>query len=572
MKKNFKIITELPKKNKIYFISALFLVIIFVILNLTLPILIEKFINIVVLKKDFFNKEVKIILIKYILICVLIYIFSILKVYISDKLGWSVTNNLRIKLTKQIIDYDQNFFNKYSSADIFEIYDKDLNVLFSFLSKSLIEITMNLITILGVLIILFLKNIFIGLAFTIYILMSFIIIYKVQLINNNSLIEERKYNNYVTNLYNEIINCRKELNILGKINYIINKLEIVFKEWLPLRISAQKYLYKVWITTLVLLSLGNSISLMIGGFSFMKNLISIGTVYLLYSYSNMLESPMESMQMHIQAILKVRTSMKRVETIMKYESSVKDGFVKLNNENLDIMIKNISHSYNQVKVIKNLTLNINKSESIGIFGPSGSGKSTLCKLICKLEQIQEGTIYINSVNINDIDIKSLRENIGLLTTSSNIFNGTLKDNLTMFNSKITDEYILNFLNENDILNEFSFNCKDESVLNHVINDQMLSSGQKQLINICRIFFNNKRLIVFDESSSRIDKELDEKISNILDKLMSNCTSIIITHNIERLKKCDKILMLNEGKIVECDTKENLIDNKKSIYYRMLKKL
>lgn len=568
IRKKGRFILEIVKKNLKYFVLTFIIAGICSLLNLVIPIIIEKFIDIIADGEYTLKSKLSTYIVLYMFCSLGIYIFTILKNLAAKNLGWQVANNLRMIIINKIISYDQSFFNQYSSGDIVEFLNKDIKNLYSFLSDSAVEILVNVLTIIGIIVVLLNKNILIGVLFAIFIMLLFFIIYKIQSLKSNILIEERDYNSGVTSFYKECIDARKEIKILGKTKEILLRLDKIFKEWLPLKVKSQKYLYMVWIATLISLGVANCLSLAIGGAVYIKNLITIGTVYLLYSYSNLLKQPMEYMQAHIQSVMRTFASLDRLDSVTSYKCMVKDGTKKLANGEINIKIKELEHFFDNKKVLKNINLNIENNSRVGIFGVSGSGKSTLCKLLCKLEGVQKGQILINDIDINELSVNTVREKVALLTTSGQIFEGTFKDNVTLFQN-ISDKEVINVLDKYNIAD--LFNIDKSKLLYYQVSERSLSSGQKQIINLCRLFFQEKSVLIFDEASSRVDENIEDKFYFILEELMQSKTSIIVTHNVERLKKCDSIVVMDMGKIIEHGKRNVLSKDTNSLYSQFVNK-
>ena len=317
----------------------------------------------------------------------------------------------------------------------------------------------------------------------------------------------------------------------------------------------------------------NVISFVGGGFFYSKRIISFGFVYVIYSYGNMLKSPLENMQNYIQSYMMAKESIGRINDIISFDDEISKGHLCLEKKISSIKVENVFHKFGNDYALQNINFEIGNAEKLGIFGGSGSGKSTLCKILCKLYEIQEGNVFINDVNIKEIYTENLREHIGYLTAGEQIFKASLKDNLDMF-SNLDFETVLSIIKDNGLEFFLGINKSDDicEKLNSELDKDKLSSGQKQLINLIRLFFSEKDFVIFDEAAASISEDIEKEYFELLDKISKKHILIIITHNVERLEKCDKILMLNDGNVQEYGLRSVLEKDPNSYYYKYSRRI
>lgn len=250
--------------------------------------------------------------------------------------------------------------------------------------------------------------------------------------------------------------------------------------------------------------------------------------------------------MHIQNFLAARGSCAKLADLLFYKNAVTDGSIKEIDFFSELTLKKIFFCYNDKAVLSDINMQIARGEKIGVFGPSGAGKSTIGKLICKILEPQEGEILINGTDIRAYSLGAVTSVFAYVSAGNLVFDASLRDNLTIYNEKISDEEILTVLEEEELTACFSFmkGKRGKTLLDMPLGRQMLSGGEAQLLNLCRLFFADKQMIVFDEASAMIDEEIEDLFNQIFRKLTKNMTTIIITHNVERLKDCDYIYMMD----------------------------
>ncbi len=240
---------------------------------------------------------------------------------------------------------------------------------------------------------------------------------------------------------------------------------------------------------------------------------------------------------------------------------------QLNQDISTIKIKDLSFQYDQDEVLSHIDMNINKNQWISIVGESGSGKSTIAKLLMGYHSHYKGHIYINDLDRKDIDDHSFINKVSYIHNDPMIFKGTLKENLD-FKDEYSDERLWDVLNQVGIKDFF---LNQEGLSTMICEDgSNLSKGQKQRINIARALLKDSQVYIFDEATSAVDVETEEKILSLIEHLALNKTIIYITHRLSTVKNSDYIYVLDQGLIHECGTLEELYKDK-GLFYKMYEK-
>ena len=250
-------------------------------------------------------------------------------------------------------------------------------------------------------------------------------------------------------------------------------------------------------------------------------------------------------------------------------------FIKSNEDNASledfsssINFNNVSFRYENEDVIKNLSLKIKKGETVALVGQSGSGKSTIANLISRFYDISDGEIKVDGKNIKEVNLKSLRKLIGLVTQDSILFNDSIKNNLLIGKENATDQEIIQALK---IANAWEFVKELPETIESNIGDSgnKLSGGQKQRLSIARAVLKNPPIMILDEATSALDSESEHLVQIALDNVMKNKTSLVIAHRLSTIQKADNILVLDKGKIIESGKHKDLMD-KGGIYTNLVR--
>jgi len=293
---------------------------------------------------------------------------------------------------------------------------------------------------------------------------------------------------------------------------------------------------------------------------------SIFTTYLLYLYG--LLTPIKNFANALNALQQSKASMERVDKILDAKVSIFNlPYAKAKTSFTNkIEFKNVWFKYENDWVLKGINFSFEKGKSYALVGHSGSGKSTLADLIPRFQEVTEGAVLMDDLNIKEIDLLTLRRLTGIVTQDSILFNDTVRNNLTLGIEGISDEQINSAL---DIANATEFTSKLEFGLDTFIGDGggKLSGGQKQRLCIARAVLQNPPILILDEATSALDTTSENIVQDALNKIMKNRTSIVIAHRLSTIKNADCIVVLNEGEIAEVGTHDELL-NKKGIYFEL----
>jgi ATP-binding cassette subfamily B protein len=314
---------------------------------------------------------------------------------------------------------------------------------------------------------------------------------------------------------------------------------------------------------ILLIGLSNLLVIYVGGIQYLEGkLEGIGTIAEFIIYVNMLTWPVASLGWISSIIQQAEASQKRINEFLKQKSEIinkSDEQVEING---GIEFKNVGFTYKDtgIKALKDINFKLNIGDKLGIIGKTGSGKSTLLNLIVRLYNIDNGDITIDNKNIEEVNIKSLRSQIGYVPQDVFLFSDSIENNIKFgsINSSIKEVIEVSKISDihTDIL---GFKNKYKTILGE--RGVNLSGGQKQRISIARALIRKPKLLIFDDCLSAVDTETEENIINSLNNLDYSTTSIIVSHRISSIKNANKIIVLNNGKIEDIGTHTELMEKK-----------
>ena len=278
-------------------------------------------------------------------------------------------------------------------------------------------------------------------------------------------------------------------------------------------------------------------------------------------------TPAKSISKALYALKKGNAAAERVYELIDSENEFESQKINdIKSFKQKIEMKNVSFSYGETEVLKNISLNIKKGETLAIVGASGSGKSTLANLLPRFYNYNSGELLIDGNELRNISKKSIRSLIGIVGQESILFNGSIRDNI-LLGKQIDDDEVYNALktaNALDFINEFDDKI-DHKIADNGVN---LSGGQKQRIAIARAIISKSPILILDEATSSLDSKSEKLVQDALIKLMDNKTSIVIAHRLSTVKNAQNIIVLEKGKIVEQGTHDDLI-SRKGIYNNLI---
>ena len=311
------------------------------------------------------------------------------------------------------------------------------------------------------------------------------------------------------------------------------------------------------------------ILLWFGGKMVLINASISGTTFIVFmGLAYNILTPAKNLSKSFYSIKKGNAAAERVFEIIEYSKEINDQgrSIDMNEFKDKIRFNDLEFSYGESKIIDKLSFTINKGESIALVGSSGSGKTTIANLLNGFFNANSGNIIIDGINITDIKRESLYKNISIVTQESILFNDTIFNNIKIGNLDSNKKDIINAAKE---ANAHDFIENQVNGYDTVIGDygNKLSGGQKQRLTIARAMLKSPSILILDEATSSLDSESEKKIQDAINKLMYGKTSLIIAHKFSTIKKCDKIILIDKGRIVAQGTHDELI-NSNSLYKNM----
>ena len=319
-----------------------------------------------------------------------------------------------------------------------------------------------------------------------------------------------------------------------------------------------------------MVNLALAVIIWVGGGAALQESVSLGSVILFTYFIDMFIQPIRVLGHQYNILFRAMASAERIFQALDWDESVDEPVkpVELRQRTAgEIEFKNLSFSYDdELPVLKDISLKIAAGEKLAVVGPTGSGKSTLIRLLGRFYNFQRGTIFLDGVDLLDLDSKDLRQRIGVVMQDFHIFSGTILDNITLGNPNISDERGIEAaraVNADNFIESLPESYQTELVER----GQNLSQGQRQLLAFARVLAADPEILVLDEATASIDTETEEIIQSALKTIMKGRTSILIAHRLKTIQEADRILVLKNGRVKEIGTHDQLMANK-DVYYTL----
>lgn len=312
---------------------------------------------------------------------------------------------------------------------------------------------------------------------------------------------------------------------------------------------------------MIILNLSVIAVIVIGGWQVQAQAMKVGEVMAAITYLTQVLHGVMMMSMMFQTLAKASASANRLREVLETDPVIKSGSVSLSDKTGGtVSFKNVSFSYPETKgrpVISDLTLDIKSGESVAILGATGSGKSSLVNLIPRFYDCTAGEVLVDGVNVKDCKLDELRKKVGIVLQKSELFSGTVEDNIKWGDKNATHEDVVSAA---QAAQADEFIQKIPAGYEGIIAEKgaSLSGGQKQRLSISRAVLKKPEILILDDSTSALDLGTEAKLRAEIDRKMNGTTLIIIAQRIQSVKSCDRIAVLDHGKLCACDTHENLL--------------
>ena len=544
-------------------------------------------------------------------------LINVLAVYITENLGWAATNDVRLDLARYTLGLDMSFHTSHTPGEMIERIDGDVMSLSNFFSQFILQVFGNVLLITGVLVVLIRENWLVSLSLGLFVAITVIILLRMVNFAVPSWEKERQASASLYGFLEERLSGTEDIRSNNAAPYVLGRFYRLTRDLMHKTLRAGLRWAVLANTTWVLFAIGNAIALIVGAYLYRNQVISLGSVFMIVYYSNMINWPLERITQQFQDLQKAGASLVRIMGIQQIQGKIpSEGDYSLPETRrlspgpLGVAFEQVTFGYGdsdastafsqsppnpehtQVPVLKsdlkgvpeedglidldaikemvlcNIDFSLKPGRILGLLGRTGSGKTTITRLLFRLYDPDEGCIRLGGEDLRDLHVQELRRSVGMVTQNIQLFHATVRENLTFFDESIPDERVIQAIQNLGLWDWFS-------ALPKGLDTELesggggLSAGEAQLLAFTRIFLRDPGLVILDEATSRLDPATEHLIELAVDKLIQNRTAIIVAHRLGTVERADDILIIEDGEICEFGERLKLAGDPDSRFYHLL---
>lgn len=490
--------------------------------------------------------------------------------YTSADVGWVATNELRGDLLHHCLRLDPSFHKDHTPGELIERVEGDVTALAHFFSQFIVQVLGNSLLLIVILALLFAEDWRIGLAMSLFVVITGTLLRRLQGIAVPAIAAAREASATLTSFWEERLHAAEDLKPNGAVGYTLRQLDDLLSTILR-RIRTDRLLFRTYIATwAIALSVGNGLAFAVGAWLYRQGVITLGTVYMIFAYTGLLATNLGRITDHVNELQRAAASIGRIGALARIRSALADGSsATLPSGALSVAFEHVSFRYaeNGQQTINDLSFSLNPGDVLGVLGRTGSGKTTLGRLLFRFYDPQAGSIRINSIDLRECRLADLRSRIAMVTQNVQLFGGSVRDNLTLFDDTIRDGEILTVINE---LGLGSWLARLPDGLDSQLSaGGDLSAGEAQLLAFARAFLRDPGVVVLDEASAHLDPASERLLEKAVARLLRGRTAIIIAHRLATLRRADTILVLDDGRVAEYGPRAQLAADATSRYAQLV---
>lgn len=493
----------------------------------------------------------------------LIYAVSIFTQWLQQRLMLTVSQRslrkMRADLYEKLQTLPVRYFDSHSTGDIMSRFSNDVDSVGNMLNTTLIQIICGAITIVGTIILMLYTNWILGMITIIMTPILMMVSRGIMKWGRSAYSKQQKNLGMLNGFAEETITGQKVVKVFNHEETAVEEFEFLNEELCEAQIRAQFCAGIMGPATHQLCNISYGITACVGAILVVTRGFDIGGLTISVNYTKKFNRPINEISTQMNTVFSALAGAERVFEVLAEEPEKEDENLQpVDSIKGHVVLDNVSFGYKpDVQVLHNISLYAKPGQKIAFVGSTGAGKTTVTNLLSRFYDIAEGTITIDGVPIEQIDRKLLRSNIAMVLQDTHLFTGTVMENIRYGRLDASDEEVIEAAK---VASAHSFIMNLENGYDTVLeNDGMnLSQGQRQLLNIARAMISKAPILILDEATSSVDTRTERHIEEGMDALMENRTTFVIAHRLSTVRKSDAIMVLEQGRIIERGTHEELV--------------
>ena len=509
----------------------------------------------------------------FIAIAVIQQLVQVFATYFSERVGWTATNNIREDLAAHALSLNMSYHNDRTPGEMIERVDGDPNELGTFFSLFIFEMLGSLLLLIGILVLLLREDWRAGLALTAFVSVGMLMLTSLR----NIAVPYWKANRAASadsfGFLEERLSGTEDIRSNDAKPYVMRRFHELMRSWYDKALKAGIMSSVMFSTTMFMFGAGSAISLSLGAYLYFDDLITLGTVYLIFHYTQMLVMPINRFTQQLDSFQRASAAISRITELDAVRKTVLDPSAEDQvelpvGEPLSVQFDGVTFAYGEDPVLSNVGLHIEPGRVLGLLGRTGSGKTTMTRLLFRLYDPTAGAVRVGGEDLRRMPVEQLRRHISMVTQDVRLFHGTVRDNLTFFDESIPDERLVEVIDELH-MRPWLDSLPDGLDTRLLSEGGGLSAGEAQLLAFARVFLKGSGVLILDEASSRLDRSTEQMIERAVDRLVRDRTVIVIAHHLVTIRRCDEIAILEQGRVVEHGERERLAADDSTRFHRLL---
>jgi ABC-type multidrug transport system fused ATPase/permease subunit len=496
---------------------------------------------------------------------------AVAETYMAEHVSWAATNALRADLLAHLLRLDATFHTAHTPGELIERTDGDVATLARFFSRFVVSILGNGVLIVGVLGLLAYVTWQIGLGLSAFVVLALIAMLRIRAAATPAWAAERQASADFYGFLGEYLSGLEDVRSSGAGTFVLRRCAEVMRSWLAVTRKAQMRGYALVASSQGLFALGTIVAFALSAMLFRDGTLTIGTVYLIFRYTEMLRQPTEQIRNEVQDLQQADASIGRIEALLSTVPRLVDGRgVALPPGPLAVELDRVSFGYGEdALVLRDVSVCLEPGRVLGVIGRTGSGKTTLTRLLPRFYDPLAGAVRLGGVDLRAVRLAAVRARIGLVTQDVHLFNASVRDNLTLFDDGVRDDHLRAVL---DTLGLADWLAELPRGLDTLLGSGGvgLSAGQAQVLACARIFLRDPDVVILDEASSRLDPATERLVHTALGRLLDGRTGIIVAHRLTTVAYADDILVLDDGQVREYGPRRSLAADPSSHFAGLLR--
>lgn len=487
--------------------------------------------------------------------------------YVGADVGWTATNRLRADLMRHLMSLDMQWHKERTPGEMIERIDGDVTALSNFFSQFSVRVFGALLLLAGSLTVFWFEDPRVGLAVTAFAALTLVVLLRARRSGVEPTREEREASAKLYGYIEERLSGLDDLRALGAGHHALNGFLRVQRDFFWKARRAWIARSVVWQLSFVLFAVGYVGVLAMAVGLYAAGSITIGTAYLYYQYMTLIEDPIDQLTQQLQELQKAGASLIRIGEILQLRPGLREGAGELQGGPLEVRFENVSFAYGEVGVLQGVSFTLAPGRVLGLLGRTGSGKTTLTRLVSRLYDPTAGHVRLAGADTRDLKAASLRKGVAVVTQDVQLFQASVRDNLTLFDHAVPDARVQEALREVGL--GAWLEGQAEGVHTKLLAGS-LSAGEAQLLAFARVLLRDPGLIILDEPSSRLDPATEGLLTAAMNRLLAGRTAIVIAHRLDTVARAHDILVMEGGRVLEFGPREALARDRASRYSALLR--